>query len=637
MIGQLLDGRYQVIQVLGAGGFGQTYIAKDTRRPGNPTCVVKHLKPASSEPNFLETARRMFTSEAEALERLGYHDQIPRLLAYFEQNQEFYLVQEFIEGHPLSTELQPGQHWEESRVIHLLQEVLGILEFVHNQGVIHRDVKPDNIIRRRRDNRLVLLDFGAVKQVRSQMAMPQRQVSGTIAIGTPGYMASEQAKGQPRPSSDIYSLGIIGIQALTGLTPLQLPEDTQTGEILWQHLASVSPGLTIVLNKMVRYHFMYRYHTATEALQALQQITNLRLPTQPDAPTRSPQHQRSSVPPPPLSGQKTIPAIHHYPSQRPVVAPASASPVVSHPSRLPILLWAVVAFCGVVGGSLAYRMHQADSPANTSCFATITPQSNIRSEPTSANSQNVLTTTQKETKFAVTGKRTERGWIEVKLPEGRLAWVHLDVLANNQQMNSCLKANKIPVQVVADDNLISAPSPAVATPKPNDSVNPPSPKVDQPTPKDQGASILAKATEKFQSGDFEGAIALALSIPSNSSAYKQAQGIADQWRKSWSTAEATYNDAEQAFNEGRWKDVFTYEQSPDLPNIRYWREKLHQLVVAAKEKQKAEQPSPSPSSTPKPSLSPSDTPKPSPSPSNTPQPSTSPAQSQTGKPLEPSK
>lgn len=168
MIGNLLDQRYQVVEVLGQGGFGHTYTAKDTRRPGNPTCVVKLLKPAISDPDFLQTARRLFNSEAETLEKLGNHDQIPRLLAYFEENEEFYLVQEFIDGHPLSAELAPGQRWDESQVIQLLQEVLSILEFVHSNGVIHRDLKPDNLIRRTSDSKLVLVDFGAVKQVKMQ-------------------------------------------------------------------------------------------------------------------------------------------------------------------------------------------------------------------------------------------------------------------------------------------------------------------------------------------------------------------------------------------------------------------------------------------------------------------------------------
>jgi serine/threonine-protein kinase len=136
------------------GGFGQTYIAQDTRRPGNPICVVKHLKPGT-DPRVFDTAKRLFNSEAETLEKLGNHDQIPRLLAYFDENQEFYLVQEYIEGHTLAEELIPGKRWSESQVIQLLQEVLEILEFVHRQGVIHRDIKPDNIIRRASDNKLV--------------------------------------------------------------------------------------------------------------------------------------------------------------------------------------------------------------------------------------------------------------------------------------------------------------------------------------------------------------------------------------------------------------------------------------------------------------------------------------------------
>jgi serine/threonine-protein kinase len=196
MLGKLLDRRYQVLQVLSAGGFGRTYIAEDTRRPGNPQCVVKHLTPASNEPNYLETARRLFISEAETLEQLGNHDQIPRLLAYFEEHQEFYLVQEFIVGHSLSVELQPNNYWSESQVIQLLQDVLGILAFVHSYGVIHRDIKPDNLIRRASDGKLVLIDFGAVKQVRTQILSDHSQMGATVAIGTPGYMASEQGLGQ---------------------------------------------------------------------------------------------------------------------------------------------------------------------------------------------------------------------------------------------------------------------------------------------------------------------------------------------------------------------------------------------------------------------------------------------------------
>jgi len=278
MIGALLDQRYQVVQVLGQGGFGHTYLAQDTHRPGNPTCVVKHLKPATSEPDFLQTARRLFNGEAETLEKLGTHDQIPRLLAYFEDNQEFYLVQDFIAGHPLSVELQPGQRWQEDQVVQLLHEVLSILEFVHNNHVIHRDIKPDNLIRCAVDNKLVLVDFGAVKQVQMPSIMAQAAVSNTVGIGTPGYMPSEQGQGRPRTNSDIYALGMIAIQALTGLSPTQLVEDPETGEIIWQQYAQVSQGLAIIVTKMVRHYFKYRYQSATEALQALQALTHPHTP-----------------------------------------------------------------------------------------------------------------------------------------------------------------------------------------------------------------------------------------------------------------------------------------------------------------------------------------------------------------------
>ncbi|MBN3944905.1 serine/threonine-protein kinase [Nostoc sp. NMS9] len=272
MLGKLLDGRYQVLQILGGGGFGQTYIAQDTHRPGFPKCVVKHLKPVTRSLEFLKTARRLFTSEAETLEQLGYHDQIPRLLAYFEDNQEFFLVQEFIEGHTLKAELFPNQRWTEDQVIQLLQQVLGILEFIHSHNVIHRDIKPDNIIRRQQDGKLVLIDFGAVKQVQTQLLTIAGHTGATIIIGTPGYMSTEQGQGKPRPNSDIYSLGIIAIQSLTGLHPINFEEDPDTGEISWQHQANVSSELASVLSKMVLHHFKQRYQSAAEVLHVLKDL-----------------------------------------------------------------------------------------------------------------------------------------------------------------------------------------------------------------------------------------------------------------------------------------------------------------------------------------------------------------------------
>ena len=279
MLNTLLQGRYQVVQLLSAGGFCQTYLAKDTCRPGCPTCVVKHLLPISNHPQPLETLKQQFTREAEALKKLDSCDLVPQLIDHFEENFKFYLVQEFIEGHPLSAELQHGFRWSESFVVQLLQEVLSILEVIHSQGIIHRDIKPSNLIRRRQDDRLVLIDFGSVKQAWTQVVTASektnttaKDIPATIAVGTPGYMPPEQVRGLPRLNSDIYALGMIAIQALTGFYPRQLLEDSDTGEIIWQHQANVSTELACILNKMVRYHFKDRYQSATEVLAALQAL-----------------------------------------------------------------------------------------------------------------------------------------------------------------------------------------------------------------------------------------------------------------------------------------------------------------------------------------------------------------------------
>ncbi len=266
-------GRYQIIQIHGAGGFGETYIAEDLHRPERPTCVVKKLSPASSNPKHLKLARRLFQREAETLELLGQqHDQIPQLLAYFEEASQFYLVQEFIAGHPLSSEVSLGRQLPETKAIAVLREVLQVLSFVHAQGVIHRDIKPSNLIRRSRDNKLVLIDFGAVKEV--QTAGDDEIVSDlTIGIGTQGYMAPEQQAGHPQFSSDLYALGMMGVQMLTGISPSHLTRDPDTGEVNWQTKTHASVGLVELVSKMICYHYKQRYQSAAAVLQDLRQLS----------------------------------------------------------------------------------------------------------------------------------------------------------------------------------------------------------------------------------------------------------------------------------------------------------------------------------------------------------------------------
>jgi tetratricopeptide (TPR) repeat protein len=272
MLGNTLVGRYQIISHLGGGGFGETFVACDTHLPGLPQCVVKKLKPQANDPVNLETARRLFDTEAQVLYKLGIHDRIPQLLAYFEENAEFYLVQEFIPGHDLSQELTPGKILSEAEVMALVEEILSILEFVHDQKVIHRDVNPQNLLRRAADGKLVLIDFGAVKQIATHIIHPQGHTQATIAIGTPGYLPGEQAQGTPKFSSDIYAVGIIAIQALTGISAEKLEIDVDTNEIIWQHHSNVSPEFAAFINKMVCYDFRQRYVSASVALQKLREL-----------------------------------------------------------------------------------------------------------------------------------------------------------------------------------------------------------------------------------------------------------------------------------------------------------------------------------------------------------------------------
>ena len=273
MSDELIGGRYRVIDCLRTTGFCETYVAEDTHLPGNPPprCVVKKLQPQSNEDFVLETARRLFDNEAKVLYKLNDHQQIPRLLAHLEVDEEFYLVQEYIQGKDLSqVEIVPGRQWSESQIKDFLIEVLQILSFVHQNNVIHRDIKPSNLIRRATDGKIFLIDFGAVKEI-TNMTLTENQGNVlTVAIGTPGYMASEQQRGDPRFNSDIYALGVTAIQAITGFHPDQLPRDRDTGELKWRDRApDCSEEMARILNKMVRNDFLQRYKNASEVLEDL--------------------------------------------------------------------------------------------------------------------------------------------------------------------------------------------------------------------------------------------------------------------------------------------------------------------------------------------------------------------------------
>ncbi|MEL7331786.1 MAG: tetratricopeptide repeat protein [Cyanobacteria bacterium J06560_2] len=274
MTAALINRRYRILRALGEGGFGKTFLAEDIQMPSRRRCVVKQLKPmgthgvitGGTSPETFTIIRQRFDREAAVLESISKgHSQIPDLYAYLEEDGKFYLVQEWIDGQPLSALM--ATPWSEAQVSALLSHTLAALSHIHAQGLIHRDIKPDNIILRQADQLPCLIDFGAVKEL---MNTSSANEASSIAIGTPGYMPPEQVIGRPTFSSDLYSLGLCAIALLTGQSPIQMPTDSRTGATLWRQFApSVSEPLAAVLTKASQPTAQNRYSTAVDMLAAL--------------------------------------------------------------------------------------------------------------------------------------------------------------------------------------------------------------------------------------------------------------------------------------------------------------------------------------------------------------------------------
>ena len=266
----LLRDRYRVVKALGQGGFGATFLANDQILPGEPSCVIKQLRPSGTAPHILQMARELFEREARTLGKIGNHPQIPRLLDYFEEQEQFYLIQEYISGATLQQEVKLNGTFSETGIKQFLSEVLPLLQYIHEQKVIHRDIKPANLIRRSQDARMVLIDFGAVKNQVSQAVATSGQTALTAyAIGTPGFAPPEQMAMRPVYASDIYALGVTCIYLLSGKTPKDLDYNPKTGEMMWEHLVPANNHLTTVLRKMLDVSVRNRYQSAEEVLRAL--------------------------------------------------------------------------------------------------------------------------------------------------------------------------------------------------------------------------------------------------------------------------------------------------------------------------------------------------------------------------------
>lgn len=268
----LLNNRYCILQTLGSGGFGQTFLAIDTHLPSKRKCAIKQLKSVMQDPAKQQWLQDRFQREATILEALGEsHPQIPRLYAYFAEVGTFYLAQEYIEGVTLAQKVERDGPIAENEVVEILASLLSILDRVHSEQMVHRDVKPENIILRAADEKPVLIDFGAVKEAMGTVVNSYGSVKSSIAIGTPGYMSPEQAAGRPLYSSDLYSLALTAVYLLSGKTPQALEANPDTGDLLWRReLPHLHSNLAAVLDRALRYHPRDRFATAAAMLTALQ-------------------------------------------------------------------------------------------------------------------------------------------------------------------------------------------------------------------------------------------------------------------------------------------------------------------------------------------------------------------------------
>ena len=284
-----LRNRYRASRPLGKGGFGATFLAADEGLPGFPSCVVKQLRPNTQSASVMKMARELFEREAYTLGKIGSHPQIPRLLDYFEEDANFYLVQEFVDGETLKQEFERRGAFNEIEIRKILSEILPALGFMHQNGVIHRDIKPANIMRRKQDGQLVLIDFGAVS---SQINKPSadEDPSGLLtnfAIGTPGFAPPEQMAMRPVYSSDLYATAMSCLYLMTGRSPKDLPHDPYTGEINWKSQVQLSDRLRVVFEKLLQQSVALRFRSAEEALKSLE-----------SGMVEEPVNNRSNMPPP---------------------------------------------------------------------------------------------------------------------------------------------------------------------------------------------------------------------------------------------------------------------------------------------------------------------------------------------------
>ncbi len=297
MIGKILADRYQITEVRDSG---RVLVAEDTHRPGYPLCLIQRLQGAASNPQGFQIAKLILEQRVEAIGRLGKFSQIPAVLTFFELDQGLYLLEEMVMGHPLSQELIPGTPWSEAQTCELMQELLEMLIYMHQHDVILRGLRPDNLIRRQTDGKLVIVNLLLLPARSRPQVVPTDSALEVSHI----YMPPEQLQGNPIFNSNLYSLGMIALQALTGLPPTELPEIKSH----WHDRINVSPKFRALLDRILANETRDRYRSAKETLTALKQVSEeelhptedspaLFIPTRPHHPPvyHSPQEETAAI------------------------------------------------------------------------------------------------------------------------------------------------------------------------------------------------------------------------------------------------------------------------------------------------------------------------------------------------------
>ena len=281
--GIILGKRYRVIQAIGQGGFGKTYLAEDQHR-FQELCILKQFAPQMQGAAARQKSQELFARESNILHRLQ-HPQIPKFKECFQENINnqllFFLVQEYVDGYSyrqlLADRQKQGQVFSEGEVRQLLLQILPVLDYLHNIGIIHRDISPDNIIRRNADGLPVLIDFGGVKELAGSNQYAQVnnvQYQAPTILGKAGYAPDEQMRlGVVYPQSDLYALAVTALVLLTGQEP-NILMDPHNLTFNWRKYVQVSQPFGQVLDQMLAPRPGDRFATARQVLHVLGSISN---------------------------------------------------------------------------------------------------------------------------------------------------------------------------------------------------------------------------------------------------------------------------------------------------------------------------------------------------------------------------